>query len=288
MTPVKSEIVFLGTGTSEGVPRVSCLTRDPVTCKVCSSATRPGSKNRRRNTSLLVRYAHPDGRTRNIVIDIGKFFWHSALEWFPEYRVPSIDAIVITHSHADAVGGMDDLRDWTNNVSEAIPIHIRQSDLDDLSKMFFYLVDTAQQTGGGGVARLNFKIIDETPFDVAGLRFTPLPVEHGERMTTFGYRIGDLSYVSDASFIPESTAQLIGGSDILILDALRPRPHRSHFSFEEAIEHAKRFGARKTYFVDMTHDIDHEETNAELAIYAATDDLDIQLAHDGLCIEVDL
>lgn len=288
MTTAKSEIVFLGTGTSEGVPRVSCLTREPVTCKVCPSAMQPGSKNRRRNTSLLVRYAHPDGRTRNIVVDIGKFFWHSALEWFPGYRVPSIDAIVLTHSHADAVGGMDDLRDWTNNVSEAIPIHLRQADLDVLARMFFYLVDTDQQTGGGGVAKLRFELVDEAPFDVSGLKFTPLPVEHGEHMTTFGYRIGDVSYVSDASMIPESTARLIEGSDILVLDALRARPHRSHFNFEQAIEQAKRFRARKTYFVDMTHDVDHDETNTELARLASTDGLDVQLAHDGLCIEVDL
>jgi phosphoribosyl 1,2-cyclic phosphodiesterase len=248
----------------------------------------PGSRNRRRNTSLLVRYAHPDGRTRNIVIDIGKFFWHSALEWFPRYGVPSIDAIVLTHAHADAAGGMDDLRDWTNNISEAIPIHLRQSDLNILSKMFFYLVDTAQQTGGGGVARLQFEMIDETPFDVADLLFTPLAVDHGEHMTAFGYRIGDFSYISDASMIPESTAQLIDGSDILVLDALRARPHRSHFNFEQAIAQAKKFRARKTYFVDMTHDVDHDETNAELAKLASTDGLDVELAHDGLCIEVDL
>ena len=271
------------------MPRVSCLTREPVTCKVCSSAVQPGSKNRRRNTSIAVRFPGPDGDICNIVVDIGKFFWHSAIEWFPRYGIATIDAVVLTHAHADASGGLDDLRDWTNNVQQAIPVYLRPQDLDVISRTHFYLVDQSKQTGGGGVSMLDFRCVDETPFDVAGLTFTPLPVMHGESHTAYGYRFGSFSYVSDASAIPESTARLIEGSDVLVMDALRPeRRHRSHFTLEEAIEQALRFRARKTLLIDMTHDVDHEPVNTRLARLADSHDLDIQLAHDGLRLDVNL
>ena len=271
------------------MPRVSCLTRDPVTCEVCRSSVQPGSKNRRRNTSLAIRFTDAGGDIRNIIVDVGKFFWHSAIEWFPRYGISTIDAVVLTHAHADAAGGLDDLRDWTNNVQQAIPIYLRPQDLDVVSRTHFYLVDQSKQTGGGGVSKLDFRSVDETPFDVLGLTFTPLPVMHGENYTAFGYRFGGFSYVSDASAIPESTAGLIEGSDILVMDALRPeRRHRSHFTLEEAIEQALRFRARKTLLVDMTHDIDHESINAQLSKLAATEGLDIELAYDGLRLDVDL
>ena len=141
---------------------------------------------------------------------------------------------------------------------------------------------------GGGVAKLRFELIDEKPFDVQGLRFTPLPAEHGEHMIALGFRVGDFSYVSDVSHIPESTAKLIAGSDTLVLDALRPSPHRSHFSTEQAIEQVRRFRPRKAYFVDMTHDNDHEKTNAELAKLKSSDGLDIELAYDGMLVETQL
>lgn len=285
----KSDLIFLGTGTSEGVPRVSCLTRDPITCPICPTAVRPGSKNRRRNTSLLLRYAHPDGRVRNIVIDTGKFFWHSALEWFPKYRVPTIDAVVLTHAHADASGGLDDLRDWTNNVQRGIPIYLRGEDIRVISRTFFYLVDPLKATSAGGVSRLAFHEIGETPFEVEGLQFTPLPVWHGKPYSAFGYRFGDVSYVSDVSEIPERTAELIAGSRLLILDALRPRrTHGSHLTLEQALDHVRELKPERTLFTDMTHDYDHESTNAELAKLKASDGIDVQLAYDGQLVQVEL
>ncbi|MFS7974517.1 putative metallo-beta-lactamase, ribonuclease Z/Hydroxyacylglutathione hydrolase [Helianthus anomalus] len=98
------EIIFMGTGTSEGIPRVSCLTDPLKKCPVCAKAVEPGNKNRRLNTSILIRFPKPSG-TCNILIDAGKFFYQSALRWFPTYGIRTIDAVVITHSHADAIGG---------------------------------------------------------------------------------------------------------------------------------------------------------------------------------------
>lgn len=283
-----SEIVFLGTGTSEGVPRVSCLTRQPQTCKVCPDALRPGSRNRRRNTSLLIRFRAPDGSPKNIAIDVGKFFYQSAIEWFPRVGVPSLDGVILTHQHADAVGGLDDLRDWTNNVQAAIPLYLRQSEMDHIAKAFYWIVDT-NLASPGGVSKLDFQIIDERPFDVFGLTVTPLPVQHGRRATAFGYRFGDVVYVSDASGIPDSTARLMQDAEVMVMDALRPaHPHGSHFILEEALEQLRRLRPKRAFLVDMTHDFDHESTNVELARLKESEGLDVQLAYDGLRIPVDL
>ncbi|GJM98974.1 hypothetical protein PR202_ga16028 [Eleusine coracana subsp. coracana] len=99
----ESELIFLGTGTSEGIPRVSCLTHPTKSCPICTKAAEPGNRNRRRNTCILLRHAAPSG-TANILVDAGKFFYHSALQWFPAFGLRAIDAVIITHSHADAIG----------------------------------------------------------------------------------------------------------------------------------------------------------------------------------------
>ncbi|MFW6174617.1 MAG: MBL fold metallo-hydrolase [Chloroflexota bacterium] len=284
-------MIFLGTGTSEGVPRVSCLTKDPPTCRVCLSTqlSKDRSPNRRRNTSVLVRRPGPDGRVRNVVIDVGKFFWHSALEWFVKYRVPTLDAVVLTHAHADSAGGLDDLRDWTNNVQAAVPIYLREQDLDVISRTFYYLVDRDKSTSGGGISMLDFHVIDEQPFDVEGLCFIPLEVQHGRNLTALGFRIGDFVYISDASHIPDATAGLMQGAEVMVMDALRPRrTHGSHFTLEEALDQIRRFRPARALLTDMTHDYDHDETNAELARLKRTEGIDVQLAHDGLRVPVTL
>jgi phosphoribosyl 1,2-cyclic phosphodiesterase len=279
--------VFLGTGTSEGVPRVSCLANPDSTCPVCPDAMKPGSPNRRRNTSLLIQRQLADGRISNIVIDAGKFFYESAMHWFPKFGVQTIDALVITHSHADAVGGFDDLRDWTNNAQESLPIYLRETDLDSVHSLYYYLADRNKQTGGGGVAKLDFKTIDAEPFEVDGLEFIPLPVSHGRNYEVFGFRFGSVSYVSDASGISDGTANLIAGSELLVLDALRPaRTHGTHFTMEEAIEQARRLGIKRTLLTDATHDIDHIPVNAELAKLKLSDNLDIQYAYDGMTVQI--
>ena len=285
----KSRIIFLGTGTSEGVPRVSCLTNPASQCKVCPDAIKKASPNRRRNTSILIQRQLADGRTNNIIIDAGKFFYEAAIQWFPKFKVECIDALIITHAHADAIGGLDDLRDWTNNTQESLPIYLRDPDYKQVQSLFYYLVDRTKKTGGGGVAKLNFKSINASPFTIDGLRIIPLPVEHGKNREVFGYRFGPVSYISDASSISDETADLIRGSELLILDALRPkRTHGTHFTLEEAIDQARRLRPARTLLTDATHDIDHETVNIQLAKLQESEGINIQYAYDGMDIEFKL
>ncbi|PPD76305.1 hypothetical protein GOBAR_DD26766 [Gossypium barbadense] len=317
-----SEIIFIGTGTSEGIPRVSCLT-DPVKkCLVCSKAAEPGNINRRRNTSLLIHYGRPSGRC-NILIDAGnsiytffnefgtlqapnintnlssffskewvlsvqEFFYHSALQWFPEF-IRTIDAVIITHSHADAIGGLDDLRDWTNNVQPKISIYVAERDFEVMKKTHYYLVDTSVIIPGAAVSKLQFNIIQEEPFIVHDLQITPLPVWHGHGYRSLGFRFGDICYISDVSDIPEETYPLLENCKILILDALRPdRSSSTHFGLPRALEEVRKIKPKRTLFTGMMHLMDHEKVSEYLENLMETEGLDVQLSYDGLRIPVSL
>ena len=285
---VATRVVFLGSGTSEGVPRVTCLTEPDKSCVVCMDSVRPGSKNRRRNTSLLIQRPAEDGVIRNIVIDVGKFFYESAIQWFPRFEALDLDAVVLTHAHADAAGGLDDLRDWTNYRRHPVQVFVREVDMRVLSRTHYYLVPGQGVDSAGSVARLEFEVFDEAPFKVQGLTLTPLPVEHGKGFTTSGFRFGDVCYVPDTSQIPDETARLMAGCDLLILDALRPEAtHGSHLTIEQAIDEVKRLRPRRAVFTDMAHDVDHDPVNRQLRSLKASDGLDIELAYDGMSFETE-
>uniref|UniRef100_A0A0D9XCY9 Metallo-beta-lactamase domain-containing protein n=1 Tax=Leersia perrieri TaxID=77586 RepID=A0A0D9XCY9_9ORYZ len=282
----QSELIFLGTGTSEGIPRVSCLTNPSKTCPVCTKAAEPGNPNRRRNTSILLRHATPSG-TANILIDAGKFFYHSALQWFPAFGLRTIDAVIITHSHADAIGGLDCLRDWTNNVQPTIPIYVAERDYEVMKMTHYYLIDTSVVIPGAAVSALQFNIIKEEPFAVHNLEVIPLPVWHGQGYRSLGFRFGQVCYISDVSDIPEETYKLLEDCELLILDALRPdRSSSTHFGLPRALEEVRKIKPRKTLFTGMMHLMDHEKVNNELAKLMDTEGLDIQLSYDGLRIPV--
>ena len=295
--------MFLGTGTSEGIPRVTCLTADPPTCPVCTDAMRPGSKNRRRNTGIVIQREQDNGPPVNILIDAGKFFYQAAIEWFPKHAIRSLDAVILTHAHADSAGGLDDLRDWTNTMRFAqgdehaallargrdarVPIYLREQDLEIVSKTAYYLVDRTQMTSGGTVAILDFQTIDNEPFDVYGTTIEPLEVPHGADYSCNGYRIGDLAYISDASDIPDRVLERISDVDTLVIDALRTkRTHGSHLTMEQAVEVAKIIRPRRTLLTDAAHGIDHYAMNARLRDSSINDGLDIRYAYDGMSIEI--
>ncbi|EGO28417.1 hypothetical protein SERLADRAFT_458787 [Serpula lacrymans var. lacrymans S7.9] len=184
------ELVFLGTGTSSSLPHLDCLTAPPdrEPCSTCLSTLTPeGKKNIRRNTSAALRVQGKDGNTTTIVIDVGKNFQAAAVEWFPKYNLRRIDAVIITHAHADAMNGLDDLRGWTlgGAIQSHIDVYVSLPTFREVQRAFPYLVSKEFASGGGDVPEFAWHIIDDkVPFEINGIRITPFTVHHGRLFTT--------------------------------------------------------------------------------------------------------
>ncbi len=194
-----------------------------------------------------------------------------------EYRIERVDLILLTHSHADHVLGLDDVRIYNFRQRGAIPCQGDKRTLSDVRRMFSYVFDPGTPRGGG-IPQLNLFPITG-PFSFSQRTFIPVPLKHGT-LPILGYRIGAFAYLTDCSEIPESSLAQLDQLDVLVLDALRRRRHSTHFSLDEAVEMAVRIGARQTYFTHMTHDLLHADTCNSLPP-------DITLAYDGLVVDVD-
>lgn len=288
--PHIDSLIFLGTGTSAQVPAIGCLTDPHSPCLVCPSALHAETrKNRRRNTSAI--FSLSNGK--NVMIDCGKSFFEMALQIWPRAKLRKIDALLLTHAHADAMLGLDDLRGWTlySFIQPSIPIYCTKTTFEAVKEMFPYMIDSGRATGGGDIPDTDWHIIDdEEEFYVesCGITIDPLKVEHGkyfdEARSPFiclGFKLGNVSYVSDASAIPASTKRKIEGSRVLILDALKQEPHSSHFSIPESLDfvNTSERPAKRTYLIDFTHEIDHYELETRLK---ETEKLRIAPAYDGL------
>ncbi|MCU0256826.1 MAG: MBL fold metallo-hydrolase [Vicinamibacterales bacterium] len=252
-------VTFLGTGTSHGVPMIGC------TCPVCTS---PDPRDRRSRPSVLLH--GPDG-TR-VLVDTSTDLRSQALA----HAVTRVDAVVYTHSHADHIFGFDELRRFNVISGRTMPVYADARTLDDLRRTFAYAFDAPDQVGGG-IPQVEAREVTG-PFEVGVNRFVPVPILHGTR-PILGYRVGRLAYLTDCSAIPAESEALLEGLDLLVLSALRHRPHPTHFSLSQAVEVAGRIGARRTLFTHMCHDLGHESTNAVLPEGMA-------LAWDGLSVEV--
>ncbi|KAI0343996.1 hypothetical protein BDW22DRAFT_1328077 [Trametopsis cervina] len=181
------EVIFLGTGTSSTLPHVDCLTAPPDAkpCKTCLSTLYPeGKKNIRRNTSCVLRVRGSDGEKKTIVVDVGKSFQPAAIEWFPKYGLRRIDAVLITHAHADAMNGLDDLRGWTlrGAIQPHVDLYVSMHTFREVQRAFPYLVSKEFASGGGDVPEFKWHIIeDKVPFEIenTGIKITPFAVHHG-------------------------------------------------------------------------------------------------------------
>ena len=250
-------LTFLGTGTSTGVPTLACR------CPVCTSSD---PRDKRTRPSVLLEF---DGRA--VVIDTAPDFRQQALREGME----RLDAVVFTHTHADHVLGLDDVRVFYFRQRVPIPIYASGRSMDDIRRIFTYIFD--QTYPYGGIAKLDPHIIDG-PFDLWGERLIPLPVLHGN-LPVLGFRFGKTAYVTDFSAIPDSTVPLIEGLDVLVLDALRHKPHPTHSSLEQSLDWVERLKPRRAFFTHIAHELGHEATNAALPPH-------VRLAYDGLKLDL--
>jgi phosphoribosyl 1,2-cyclic phosphate phosphodiesterase len=247
--------LFLGTGTSHGVPMIGC------DCAVCRS-TDP--RDNRLRPSI---YVECDNGQR-ILVDTTPDFRQQALR----HDIRRVDAVLFTHAHADHVLGLDELRRFNHMTHQPVPLYGEARTLSQIKQTFAYAFDTNARAGGG-VPDLTTHEITHAPFVIGETRIVPIPVRHGT-WTILGFRFGNFAYLTDCNAIPDASLPLLEGLDVLVLDALRHRPHPTHFTVAQAVEVAKTIGAKQTLLTHICHDLGHAETSAKLPPGVA-------LAYDG-------
>jgi phosphoribosyl 1,2-cyclic phosphate phosphodiesterase len=251
------------------VPSIGC------DCAVCRSSD---PRDRRTRPSILIeldgRSASPFAESvRSILVDTSTDLRAQALA----NDVRRVDAILFTHSHADHIFGLDDVRRYNQMQQGAIACFADDETLASLRRMFGYVFEPPRQRGGGVPQLTPFAI--GGPFTLGGVEIVPVPLFHG-RLPVLGFRIGTFAYLTDCNVIPDASWPLLDGVRTVILDALRHRPHSTHFSVAEAVAAIERMRADRAYFTHICHDLGHAETNAHLPA-------GMELAYDGLVLEVD-
>jgi phosphoribosyl 1,2-cyclic phosphate phosphodiesterase len=250
-----TRLTVLGCGTSAGVPLLGCR------CGVCRSSD---PRNRRTRASVAIQTGDkvflidtsPDLREQALQ---NKLFW--------------IDAVLFTHPHADHIHGVDDLRNYNYLMAKSLPCYGNSWSLDVLQNRFDYIFKETQV--GGGKPMLGLNLIEKRT-RIAGVPVQPLELVHG-KMPVLGYRINDIAYITDCSYIPDRTFSYLKNLDVLVLDCLRPQAHATHLNVEKALALAESIGARRTYFTHMGHEIEYRK-------FAKSLPRNMYPAHDGLVI----
>lgn len=255
--PGSRELVFLGTGTSCGVPLIGCA------CQVCASSD---PKNKRLRSSVLIR--SPAG--------------HLLIDTSPDLRTQLlrenfgiVHAVLFTHNHADHVFGLDDVRIFAHYLKRDLPVYCEPSVESFIRNAFSYAFDpVVQNYPAGGVPRIEFRRIDRPACRILDHDVVPIPLQHG-RYSVLGFRFGNLAYCTDVNAVPESSWPLLEGVEILILDALRHDRHPTHFSLDEALETVARIAPRRAYFTHISCRMDPEKARRQMPPH-------VELAWDGL------
>ncbi len=251
-------ITFLGTGTSVGVPLIGCQ------CEVCQSKDK---KDKRLRTSALIEH-----KGKNIVIDTGPDFRQQMLR----ENILRIDAILYTHEHRDHIAGMDELRAFNFIHKEPIDVYAEESVQKALNATFPYAFGNNNYPG---TPKVDMHTISEDAFCVDNIRISPIRAIH-YKLPILGFRIEDFTYITDAKFISDAEKEKIYGSRVIVLNALRQKPHIAHFSLDEALELIREFAPEKAYFTHMSHGTGlHHNVDKQLPS-------NIHLAYDGLKLDI--
>ena len=252
-------ITFLGTGTSHGVPMIGCA------CAVCRSSD---PRDARTRPSILIEL----GGFR-LLVDTSTDFRAQALR----HGIDRIDAVFYTHAHADHIFGFDELRRFNHLTRRPLAAYGDARTMTAIRQTFGYAYDE-HAPKGGGVPDVRLWHVGG-PFGMAGHEIEPVPVMHGTTPVN-GLRIGRFAYVTDCNRIPPESMSRLASLDVLVLDALRHKPHPTHFTVEQSVGIAAVLGPARTYFTHMAHDLPHEETCAALPP-------GVSLAYDGLVLDID-
>jgi phosphoribosyl 1,2-cyclic phosphate phosphodiesterase len=254
---VAVKLTFLGTGTSQGVPLIGCE------CRVCKSTH---LKDKRLRTSVLIEH-----NNNTFVIDTGPDFRQQMLR----ENVKKLDAVIFTHEHKDHIAGLDDVRAFNFLQKKPMDVYATQRVQDAIKREFAYAFSDEKYPG---TPQINLHIIGDTNFTINSTTFTPIEVMH-YKMPVKAFRVGNISYITDANFISEEEKEKIKGSEIIIVNALRKEEHISHFTFNKAIDLMFELEPERAYFTHISHQLGlHSEIQNELPDW-------IQPAYDGLVIE---
>jgi len=254
----QGSILVLGSGTSLGVPMVGCR------CKVCTSSD---PRDRRLRPSVLLRLDD-----KRILIDTSPDFRYQALH----FGIERLGAILYTHSHADHILGLDDVRPYNFLQKEEIPIYTSTETLETIQRIFHYVFDCRPSQSSR--PRLQPHTFNDEPICAAGITIHPIRVEHGQG-TAHGFRFGDCAYLTDHSGIPQESLEKLAGLDVLFLDALRHNPHPTHSTVEESLRTVEKLKPKRAFFTHISHDLLHASMEARLPA-------NVQMAYDGLEIPI--
>ena len=258
---ISGRMVFLGTGTSVGVPAIGCG------CPVCTSGN---PKNKRTRCGLAI--GLPRG---NLLVDTPPDLRQQLLR----EQIGIVHAVLYTHEHADHIFGLDDLRLMQFYLGGPVPLYCEPAVELRIRKSFDYAFQPAERLHTGAIPQLLPRTIGLEPFDVLGARVRPVRLQHGFTVPVLGFRFGNVAYCTDVNHIPPESMDELQGLNVLVLDCLRPEPHATHFGLRDALKVVEQLQPTRTLLTHMSHHFDHDVTNAELPA-------GVELAYDGMEIEL--